>query len=221
MNKSFDQDWERIHAERIWGSYPAEHIIRFVARNYYNTQRERVKLLDYGCGGGAHTWYLAREGFDTYAFDGSASAIKRVEEKLRAENLFAHLKAADALELDYPDDFFDAIIDNVCIYSNVLNNIKQMYLKIYQMLKPGGKLITVCFGRQTTGYGTGRELEENTFRDITEGTLADRGITHFFSEDELRETLQTACFDDIEIEYSIYTDNHSTVQLYIAVATKA
>lgn len=77
--------------------------------------------------------------------------------------------------------------------------------KTYQILKPGGKLITVCFGRQTTGYGTGRELEENTFKNIPKGALSDRGITHFFGKDELRETLQTTGFDEMEIKYSIYT----------------
>ena len=59
------------------GEYLSEHVIRFVARNYYNTDRSKVRILDFGCGQGAHTWYLAREGFDTYAFDGSSSAIKK------------------------------------------------------------------------------------------------------------------------------------------------
>lgn len=36
MKKSFNDDWERIHATREWGSYPIEYVIRFIARNYYN-----------------------------------------------------------------------------------------------------------------------------------------------------------------------------------------
>lgn len=62
--KSFDQSWEEIHAKRIWGGYPSEHVIRFVARNFYGVQnRDCVRILDFGCGAGAHTWYLVREGF--------------------------------------------------------------------------------------------------------------------------------------------------------------
>lgn len=78
MCSSIDPKWEEIHRNREWGKYPTEYVIRFVARNYYNFPiRQRVKILDYGCGGGSHTWYLAREGFDTYAFDGSQSAIQK------------------------------------------------------------------------------------------------------------------------------------------------
>ncbi|MBR1383475.1 MAG: hypothetical protein IJ555_06660 [Ruminococcus sp.] len=54
--KSFDSKWEKVHQERDWGKYPAESTIRFVARNFYSVpDRSRVKILDFGCGGGATT----------------------------------------------------------------------------------------------------------------------------------------------------------------------
>lgn len=65
--KSFSEEWEKIHSTQEWGRYPSETVIRFIARNYYKTEREKIKILDFGCGAGAHTWYLAREGFDVYA----------------------------------------------------------------------------------------------------------------------------------------------------------
>ena len=77
MKKTFDEIWEDIHKNKEWGRYPSEEVIRFVARNYYNQDRDKVKILDFGCGAGANTWFLAREGFDTYAFDGSKTAVKR------------------------------------------------------------------------------------------------------------------------------------------------
>ncbi len=39
---------------------------------------------------GAHTWYLAREGFDVYAFDGSKSAVAKAAQRLEKEHLKAH-----------------------------------------------------------------------------------------------------------------------------------
>ena len=98
--KSFDETWEEIHASQEWGKYPSEPVIRFVARNFYNKDRKSVKILDFGCGGGSHTWYLAKEKFDTYAFDGSKSAVKKVKNRLDQENLHADLRVSDALELD-------------------------------------------------------------------------------------------------------------------------
>lgn len=53
--KSFDESWEKIHAQREWGKYPSEHVIRFVARNYYKNDRKATKALDVGCGAGANT----------------------------------------------------------------------------------------------------------------------------------------------------------------------
>ena len=85
--KSFDETWEEIHATQEWGKYPSESVIRFAARNYYKSDRKDVKILDFGCGGGSHTWYLAREGFDVYAFDGSQSAVKNVKVRLEQEGL--------------------------------------------------------------------------------------------------------------------------------------
>lgn len=36
MGKSFNQEWETVHSTQEWGMYPTEHVIRFIARNYYN-----------------------------------------------------------------------------------------------------------------------------------------------------------------------------------------
>ena len=76
--ESFDTIWETIHSKEEWGKYPSEPVIRFIARNYYKLDRSSVKILDFGCGAGSNTCYLARVGFDTFAFDGSRSAIGKV-----------------------------------------------------------------------------------------------------------------------------------------------
>jgi tRNA G46 methylase TrmB len=50
--------------QQEWGKYPPEHVIRFVARNFYRVpDRKYVHLLEVGCGPGANVWFMAREGF--------------------------------------------------------------------------------------------------------------------------------------------------------------
>ena len=218
--KSFDEEWEVIHRTMEWGKYPAEHVIRFIARNYYKMQRSKIKILDYGCGGGAHTWYLAREGFDVYAFDGSPSAIATVKKRLDMDGLKANLKVADALEIDYPKEFFDAVVDNVCIYANMSKNIQMMYNGVYRILRSGGKLLTTCFGEKTDGYGSGRKLEKDTYADIEYGNLAGRGTAHFFSKEELEEDLKVAGFSNITIDKILYTDNQVQIEQFVAVGIK-
>ncbi len=207
--KSFDNAWEEIHASQDWGKYPGEPVIRFIARNYYKKDRKKIKILDFGCGAGANTWYLAREGFDTYAFDGSKSAIRKTEARLKEEELSADLRVRDALELDYKPGTFDCIIDNAVVYANRRADIARMYGEIYWLLKPDGKLFSTSFTTGTTGFGTGTKLEQNTFRNITEGSLAGRGTVHFFEEEELRSILVTAGFHNVIVDSLRFTDGRT------------
>lgn len=221
MNKSFDNTWEEIHKSQEWGKYPSEDIIRFVARNYYNKERKNIKILDFGCGAGANTWYLAREGFDTYAFDGSVSAVKKAKAYLAKENLEAHFEVADALDISYENNFFDCIIDSAVVYANTIKNITDMYKKIYDLLVPAGKLFaTGLFTPNTAGYGTGILLEKNTFKDLTEGALAGRGTVHFFEKEEILELLDSIGFHNINIDVTKRTDRGKIVEYWIVSAEK-
>lgn len=128
--KSFSREWEKIHSTQEWGRYPSETVIRFIARNYYKTDRTMVKILDFGCGAGAHTWYLAREGFDVYAFDGSKSAVEKAKKYLAADGYEkVHFDVMDGAEIQYEKNFFDCVVDSVCIYANTTQNIKKCIKK--------------------------------------------------------------------------------------------
>lgn len=219
-NMNTHDAWEKIHKEKNWGAYPSEHIIRFIARNYYNRDRKNTKILDFGCGTGANTWYLAREGFDTYAFDISECAIEKMLSKFENENLKVHAKAMDGLNLDYENDFFDAVVDNVSILCNKANDIKQMYSKVYDMLKDGGKFITVVFNKDTTGYGTGRKIEEGTYEGIERGRLQGIGYRHFFDEEEIYDMLSSIGFKNVNVDFIKYSDNGDIVSQLIAIGEK-
>ncbi len=220
MKPTFDPIWEKIHSTQAWGQYPSEPLIRFVARNYYSKEKSRVRILDFGCGQGASTWYLAREGFDTYAFDGSESAVRKAKERLDKEGLHATFQVVDAAAVDYSDEFFDAVIDNACIYANRLEDIRKMYQNVYRILKKGGKLYSSCFGEELYGYATGTEIEKGTYTGIQEGPLKNRGVTHIFSKAELEEMLHSTGFRNVMVDWNKYTDHGNPVHLLIAVAEK-
>lgn len=217
--KSFDEGWEKIHAENEWGRYPSEHVVRFVAGNYYQRDRKTVKILDFGCGAGAHTWFLAREGFDTYAFDGSKSAVEKAKKYLDKEGFKADFKVMDALEQGYDNDFFDCVIDNVTSYANKLDAIKQMYKNIYNMLKDGGNILTVVFSKNTQGYGEGEEIEKDTFANVRLSKVM-TPLAHYFDESSLINILSEIGFKDICTEISRYTDRGSVIEHIIVSAKK-
>lgn len=126
----------------------------------------------------------------------------------------------DALNIDYEDNFFDAVVDNACIYANKISDIKKMYSNIYRILKKGGKLITVCFGEDLYGYKSGTEIEPDTYCDITDGNLANRGVVHIFSESGLKEILSDAGFKNISCDWCKYTDNSRLVHNLVCIAEK-
>ncbi len=214
-----EQIWNKLHSDRKWGGYPSETIIRFVARNYYNTQRNKTRILDFGCGAGAHTWFLAREGFDTYAFDGSPFAIENAKENLEKEGLQANLCVMDGVDATYSESFFDAVIDSACICTNRVSDIETMYQNIYFMLKPGGKFLSTCFTPKTQGFANGDYVEPGTYTNIQEGPLSHM-LIHFFEEDELRERLKKFGFKNIIIDILHYTDNGRVVDEYVVQAEK-
>ncbi len=140
----FDKKWEEVHAEREWGRYPKEELVRWVASNYYNVEdRSALRFLDLGCGGGASTWFLAREGFTVTALDGSQNAMKRLGEKPYMRLLQATGVVADAIRLPFKDNSFDAVIDIVCVAHNDKYDIDSIVKEITRVLKPGGRVFSV------------------------------------------------------------------------------
>jgi len=217
---TFDPTWEAIHEQQSWGAYPSEEVIRFVARNYYSTTRSAVRFLDLGCGAGAVTWYLAREGFETHGVDGSFSAIERAATRLRAEGVTATLHVADLAKLPYPNDHFDAVIDSAAIYANPTAAIRSILEECQRVTKPGGRFFsTGLFSVGMTGWETGERVEANTYRGITKGPLAGRGTVHFFTETEVTELWTGAGFCDIEIDSVVRTDHGGEVTVAYLMAS--
>lgn len=182
--------WDDIFQQNEWGAYPPEELIRFIARNFYNvTNRSEFVILEIGCGTGANLWYLAREGFSTYGIDGSEVGIERARVRLTSDGLNADLRVGDAMRLPYPDDFFDAVIDVECLYSNSLKDSKVILAEIKRSLKPGGVFFSKTFMTGTYGEGLGRTLDDepNTYTELTESALGGGGvgIIRFTSEKEL------------------------------------
>lgn len=215
-----DKIWEKIHQEQEWGKYPSEEVIRFVAKNYYNQDRKKIKILDFGCGAGANTWFLAREGFDTYAFDGSELAIEKAKAYLAKDHLTATFQVKDGCEISYKNEYFNCIIDGFCLSTNTLPNIINMYQKIYNMLVFGGKLFSTGCTPKTTGYGTSTKIEENTYRNPTTGLITNRGVIHFFEEDQLTTILNNIGFKNIKFITLKRLENNSILEHWIATAEK-
>lgn len=69
--------------------------------DHYFPQKDGVKAIDFGCGTGTASLYLAKLGFDVKGFDISPKAIEMANQNKDALNLKADFKACDLTELNY------------------------------------------------------------------------------------------------------------------------
>ncbi|GIW21344.1 MAG: hypothetical protein KatS3mg068_0351 [Candidatus Sericytochromatia bacterium] len=181
--------WENIFSTREWGKYPSLHVVRVIAKNFYDVEdRTKIKILEVGAGAGANIWYLAREGFSISAIEFSKSAIKKIQERFKQENLTDRIEML--LEGDYYEkldsfrnNYFDCIIDVESIICNSYERSKSIINKIYNKLKKGGIFISLHFGKNSWGdYSKNRELIE-----VYEGPISKTGFVRFLDEKDIND----------------------------------
>jgi len=220
--QSWDPVWEEVFRTQEWGKYPPEYVIRFVARNFYRAHdRKAVRLLDLGCGPGACSWYMAREGFSVSGIEGSATAVQTATARLHAEGLRADLQVGDYTHLPWPDNYFDGVLDNVTLYCNRFAQCKRAVDEVQRVLKNDGVFLSANFTDRTWGYGLGTEIEPAGFTDIRDGPLAGKGFALFMSRWHLNELYRG--FERHEIERIAWTMEGMMrlVELWIVTCRKS
>jgi SAM-dependent methyltransferase len=157
--------WESIHQSRVWGSYPNEAIVRLVKRARFEPY---ARALDIGCGTGANTWFMAREGFEVTGIDGSATALIRASDRIARDGLnanFVHGIVPDVFK-GIKDRAFDLVVDSYCLYLLSGEDLAHTLKEIHRMLRPGGRFISLFFAPDTStavlaeGGGAVRSEEE-------------------------------------------------------------
>ena len=182
------EKWENLHSKkRFQPKYPSEHVIRFMFTNFPEDIKERNKLniLDIGCGAGSNTVFLAKEGFSVYCTDISEAGLNITEKRLHENNLKAVIKNAGMESQPFEDNFFDGAISFGVFYYNTRDGYQKAVDELIRILKVGGHALV--FSRTTDDYrfGKGKEIEKNTFildiQDTNEGDMP----SHFLSREDI------------------------------------
>ena len=124
----------------------------------------RRRVLDAGCGGGRNLPYFLRRGFDVWAVDADAAAIRSVGQLVAALNPALpteriHCGPLDALP--WNDGSFDAVICSAVLhFAAGEREFVTMVEEMWRVLAPGGLL----FARLATSIGLERHLASATGR---------------------------------------------------------
>ncbi len=104
------------------------------------------RLLELGCGNGCLTIELSRKGFECRGIDIAPSAIEWAGETALKEKQNIDYRVGNVLNLPFPDDFFDIIIDGHCFHCIIDEDRKIFLSEACRVLKDSGIFIimTMC-----------------------------------------------------------------------------
>lgn len=131
---------------RVTNSYNYEEYFNFLttyraARDFMGSIKGK-KILDYACGSGWLTIYLARSGAECHGFDISPKSVE-IATRMAELNGVAdrcQFKVTVAEKMDYPDNTFDFVFGNAALHHTDLTKAPA---EIARVLKPGGKAVFI------------------------------------------------------------------------------
>ena len=220
--ESWSPVWEKIFIESEWGKYPAESLVRFIARNFYQKKRSEIRILEVGCGPGANLWYLSREGFQTFGVEGSKTAVDKARHRLALEDLKANIYVGDVIVLNqFENDYFDAVIDVGCVCCNNVINSKKILAEVKRVLKNNGLFYSRTLSDKTF---VGFDAEYVTPLEVskaTDGPLEGKGFIRLSNESSINELYgELFCIESIDV--MDYTANNQKMRVseFIIVSRK-
>lgn len=145
------------------------------------------RILDFSCGAGRNSIFLAKQGFEVYGFDSSRLGLSIARRAAKKKKAAVHLKQVDMTKgLPYKDDFFDAVICIRSLYQARMSSIKKSVKEISRITGDGGFVYLesdqwgVSHHRKTYHVRM-KEVEKRTY---TWGDTC--SYYHFFTKTELK-----------------------------------
>lgn len=145
-----DKQYQKLRAEGKPGFTSEQDVRDMFAFVEAVLQKEGLdpagRLLELGCGDGCLTLPLARKGFETYGIDISPTAIAWAKEKAQAQALNPDFRIGNVLDLPYPDDFFDLVVDGHCLHCIIGEDRERFLSQAFRVTRPGGLFLvmTMC-----------------------------------------------------------------------------
>jgi SAM-dependent methyltransferase len=116
-------------------------------------------VLDVGCGTGENALYLAEKGFSVVGVDLATRAIDAAKTKSTERNLKVDFRIANALSLEFKNDYFDNAIDSGLFHTFNDGNRVDFAIEIARVIKTGGKYFMLCFSdKEPTNWGGPRRI---------------------------------------------------------------
>lgn len=212
--------WEKNYKKNRFNRYPFSEIITYTIRLFPSKdKRNKIKVLDLGCGGGTHTKFFVDEGFDYHAVDASETSIKLTKSKLKRKNLKKKVINCSFEKLPFKNNYFDFIIDRHSLTHNSLSNIKNITKEVRRVLKKRGIFFSMIFGNKHSEKKLGKKYYNaktkkiEFFYDFKNGPFKKSDKVNFFTKKTIKQIFKK--FKILSLTEKIYktTINYKKVNL--------
>ncbi len=133
----------------------------FLSFSFWDFLPPGARVLELGCGDGKTLSALCGAGFEVTGIDVSPTAVKFAGKKTGKK---ARLIVGDVCKLPFRDNSFDAVI-GVHVFDHLSQTERTSAAnEATRVLKPGGLLFFQGFSVNDDRFGSGVEVEQNTFR---------------------------------------------------------
>ena len=114
-----------------------------------------MRVMDLGCGTGtlAIMAKQAQPNADVVGLDADPEMLKMAYAKKNQEKLDVKFDVGFTNDLPYPDASFDRVLSSIMIHHLKTPDKEKTAREIYRVLKPGGQLHVIDFGKPSTLYG--------------------------------------------------------------------
>lgn len=187
---SFSSEWDSIYQSgALQAAWPWSDLIGYV-RRYGPDRLESCKVLELGCGVGANIPFFAKVGAEYYAVEGSAHAVGLVHRD--HPQLIDRVLVGDFTTTLPFHGSFDLVVDRSSLTHNTAVAIQSTLSKIYQLLRPGGRLIGIdWFSDRHSDRRFGLcQADAWTYGNFGAGQFVGCGTVHLSDEAHLRDLLK-------------------------------
>ncbi len=107
----------------------------------------RGRALDIGCGTGAHSVFLARQGYEVTAVDQSAAALRAAEEHAREQGVSVRFIESDILKWKV-EGTFELVLDSGCLQSLPARDRAKYREKLVSWLGAAADYVLIHLGKR-------------------------------------------------------------------------
>ena len=166
VQKKVLKNWNKVFKEGSYKMYPSLELVRLESM-FFNQERSG-NILEYACGSGCNSEFLAKYDYKLDIADISPYALKATKQRLRKaypkKNIKSILVEPNDEKLKIKDNYYDYIIAmSLLSLLGSKNKIYKLLSEFKRILKPNGKII-LDINDHNSEFSKGfKMIKENTF----------------------------------------------------------